>query len=100
MTRNKRVPTVPFDDVAHLLSESDDPFLLAERSELHDRVFAAIQTLPEQERIATTLFYINEFSRKEIAAFLEVLITTVKKRLYTARQQLRRRVHPRILSSE
>ncbi len=46
---------------------------------------AAIQALPETDRTVITLFYIGEHSQQEIAAFLQVPVTTVKKRLQRAR---------------
>jgi predicted nucleotidyltransferase len=60
--------------------------------ERRDRVFAAIRALPEHERMATALFYVGDYSQNEISAFLEVPITTVKKRLFSARQKLRERM--------
>ena len=53
---------------------------------------AAIRALPEHQRMATTLFYINGYSQKNIADFLEVPITTVKKRLVDSRTRLKERM--------
>ncbi len=57
--------------------------------QLHETVQGAIASLPPNQRLAVTLFYIQGYSQKEIAAFLECPITTIKKRLYSARQQLK-----------
>ena len=57
---------------------------------MKDHVLAAIRLLPDHERTVTTLFYINGYSQQEIAAFLEVPITTVQKRMQYARQHLKR----------
>ena len=56
---------------------------------MKDHVLAAIRLLPDHERTVTTLFYINGYSQQEIAAFLEVPITTVQKRMQYARQHLK-----------
>jgi ankyrin repeat protein len=48
----------------------------------------AIDSLPERERIVTLLFYSSGYPLKEIATFLEVPLTTVKKRLHDARKRL------------
>jgi len=56
---------------------------------MKDHVLAAIRLLPDHERKVTTLFYINGSSQQEIAAFLEVPITTVQKRMQYARQHLK-----------
>jgi RNA polymerase sigma factor (sigma-70 family) len=52
-------------------------------------VFSALGRLPRPQQIALT-FYTTGYSYDEIAALLEVPVTTVKKQLYEARQYLRR----------
>ncbi|MEM7133136.1 MAG: sigma-70 family RNA polymerase sigma factor [Chloroflexota bacterium] len=64
----------------------------AETREMQETIHAAIQTLPENERQAIALFYIAGCSQKEIAKMLDVRLSTVKSRLYEARQQLRERM--------
>ena len=53
---------------------------------------AAIAALPEPQRLATTLYYIAEYSQSEVAAFLGVPVTTVKKSLFAARRRLKERM--------
>ena len=60
-----------------------DPDLAYEEHERQMRVLAAIRALPEHERMVTLLFYIGDYAQSEIAAFLEVPLTTVKKRLFS-----------------
>jgi sigma-70-like protein len=60
-----------------------------EEQALRERVSTAIRELPECERTVVTLFYINEYCQKEIAAFLELSVTPVNCRLHAARQQLK-----------
>jgi RNA polymerase sigma factor (sigma-70 family) len=91
-TRGKRVLTVPLDAIRGLPSEEPEPQQALERAEFKEQVYAAIQSLPEKERMVTTLFYISEYSQNEVAAFLELPVTTIKKRLFCARQQLRERM--------
>jgi RNA polymerase sigma factor (sigma-70 family) len=86
ITRKKKVPVVPFDECIHV------PKSNWERSELQDEVLKAIRGLPDSQREATTLFYINGYSQKEIAEFLEVPVTTVQKRLYDSRKRLKERM--------
>lgn len=59
---------------------------------MRDDVHAAIQLLPEKQRLVTLLFYVEGYSQKEIAAFLEIPITSVKKRLVNARKNLKERM--------
>jgi RNA polymerase sigma factor (sigma-70 family) len=53
------------------------------------QVLDAVGSLPENERAATTLFYINGYSMEEVGQFLDVPVSTVRSRLYTARRRLR-----------
>jgi predicted DNA-binding protein YlxM (UPF0122 family) len=54
-------------------------------------VISSINALPESERTATTLFYINGYSMAEVSEFLEVSVSTVKNNLHSARKKLKRR---------
>lgn len=90
MTRRRAVPTTALDAAASAASCEPEPLMVMEQREMKDRVLDAIRALPEPQRMATTLFYINGYPQKEIAKFLEVPVTTVKKRLLTARSRLKK----------
>jgi RNA polymerase sigma factor (sigma-70 family) len=49
---------------------------------------AAIEALPEHERVVVAMHYLGGAPVAEIAAFLEVSVAAVKKRLFSARQRL------------
>jgi len=84
--QRKSVPTVPLEEGMRVAEPNP------ERSELQERVLEAIRDLPERQREATTLYYINGYSQKEISDFLEVPVTTVKKRLHDSRNKLKKRM--------
>lgn len=93
ITRGKHIRTVSMDAAAATIAGEDtDAAQLTEDHETQEEVLAAIRALPEHERIVTMLFYINGYSQKEIGEFLEVPVTTVKKRLYDSRKRLERRM--------
>ena len=92
ITRRKRVESVSLDAAPAPASADVGPAQAAERREIREKVLDAVRALPEHERMATTLFYINGYSQKEVAEFLEVPVTTVKNRLYTSRKQLKERM--------
>ena len=48
----------------------------------------ALTELPDDNRIAVSMFYMGDHSLKEISEFLGVSVNTVKGKLYRARQQL------------
>jgi len=60
-----------------------------ERIALRVIVESALLALPEMQRLAATLFYINGYTYREIAEFLVTSETTVKARLDAAREKLR-----------
>jgi RNA polymerase sigma factor (sigma-70 family) len=92
ITRGKRVETVPLEAAAGVPSREKGPAETVLEQELKDSVLAAIQALPEKQRIVTMLFYINGYSQNEISDFLEIPVTTVKKRLQYSRKRLKERM--------
>lgn len=90
--RHRQIEQVPLESVAETASGNDDASFLAEKQEMARQVRAAIASLPKSEKEAVLLFYMGCYSQQQIADFLEVPLSTVKKRLYTARQKLRQRM--------
>ena len=91
-TRGKHVATVDMEAAANVPMAGGDPATTYEQKEERARILCAMRELPEHERMATILFYVADYSQNEIAAFLEVPVTTVKKRLHSARGRLRERM--------
>jgi RNA polymerase sigma factor (sigma-70 family) len=89
MTRGKRLKLVPLEAGAATAAADQNPHSDAERLELQSRLRAALNSLPENERQVLTLFYIGGYSQADIAEFSQVPLSTVNKRLYTARQRLK-----------
>lgn len=56
---------------------------------MQDQVWATVDSLSEHERAAVLLYYLSGYSQQEVSAFLAVPVTTVKKRLFSARKRLR-----------
>jgi RNA polymerase sigma factor (sigma-70 family) len=88
LLRGAHPVAVPLEVVDHVPAPEPGPEAEAIRSERRRRVQEAIRALPESEREATLLYYMRGCSQPEIASFLGVPTTTVKKRLYTARRRL------------
>jgi RNA polymerase sigma factor (sigma-70 family) len=86
--RRRRIATVPLE---HLEPAAQTPDALdsLEQRELNDQILDALHLLPEHERMSAMLFYMSGFSQKEIGAFLGVPVSTVKKRVHSARSRLR-----------
>ncbi|MFN8488024.1 MAG: sigma-70 family RNA polymerase sigma factor [Caldilineaceae bacterium] len=92
MTRRKRVRDVSLETTLALRIDQPSPSELVESDELRQAVQAALLLLPEVQQQVIVLFYIAEYSQKEIASFLDVPVTTVKKRLHDAKKQLKERM--------
>lgn len=56
----------------------------------HQSLYLALRTLPPKERSAVTLFYLNGYSIKEIAAITDTSEDAVKKQLSRGRDKLRK----------
>lgn len=89
LTRGKRLRIASLNDRENFPSFIDDPQMAIEKGELKKAVRTAVEKLPENERMVITLFYLKEHSQSDISQFLEVPLTTVAKRLYSARMRLR-----------
>lgn len=89
LRRGKHLPVVSLDvaqDVVSLIPDPDENF---EARDIRKQIQNAILRLPERERPMVTLFYVGDYSQKEIAALLDVPLSTANSRLYTSRQRLR-----------
>lgn len=87
--RKKSHPTVSLTQTGEVISSRSSPTSIAEQQELQQTVRQAIAQLPEGEREVITLFYLGDLSQKEISAFLEVPVSTIKNRLFSARKKLK-----------
>ncbi len=91
-TRLLRQATLPSSSLeaasADLVVERDTEDLVMQ-AEREASVRLALASLPRHEQLVAVLFYGCGYSYKEVSAFLKIPITTVKKRLHSARQKLR-----------
>jgi RNA polymerase sigma-70 factor (ECF subfamily) len=92
LVRGRRVTPQPIEMVAQLTAEQTDLAAAVERQELAEQLHAAIRGLPEQQRAAVILYYIDGYSQNEVAVFLELSVDAVKKQLQRARERLQERM--------
>jgi len=79
--------TESIDETRTLISNST-----ADASFEHQDLYLALRTLPPKERSAITLFYLNGYNIKEIAAITEASEDAVKKQLSRGRDQLKEKL--------
>ncbi len=87
--RQASVPSLSLEAVSDGLLAESTPEELAMQAEVREYVRSAVASLPKPERLVTVLFYGRHYSYAEVSAFLKIPLSTVKKRLYSARQKLR-----------
>jgi RNA polymerase sigma-70 factor (ECF subfamily) len=73
-------------------SRRDDADLPARASELSSRIDAAIESLPEMQRVVARLYLVEEFGHAEIAAMTGLSEGTVRSHLSLARGKLKERL--------
>lgn len=89
VTRSQATPPLDLEQAETLGAPMADPLQQAELRESRAELHELVAQLPAGERTVITLFYLNDYSQNEIANFLEVPLSTVKKRLYSGRQRLK-----------
>lgn len=91
-TRVLRQATLPYtslEAISDSLLAENNPEDIAMQREVQASIRSAVASLPQHERLVTVLFYGWHYTYKEVSAFLNIPLTTVKKRLYSARQRLK-----------
>ena len=94
LQRKKGEIIMPYDESV-LRDEPDsigDPERTTLRNEDRQTVREAIDALSPLQRDVVMLYYLRQYSQKEIAVFLEVPIAVVKKRLFDAKRKLKERL--------
>jgi len=89
--RGKKILTVPYDEGEVPDLGTADQEQQKEKKSLHEMVIGRIKDLPQKERLVATLYYIDGYSQKDVGAFLDIPVTTVKNRLFQARKKIRER---------
>ena len=82
--RNENVDAVP-----EVADDRPDASSVIERNEVNDLLGAAMQRLPEQQRVAVILSYHEDMSNGEIAEVMDTTVAAVESLLKRGRQQLR-----------
>ncbi|MCB0107458.1 MAG: GNAT family N-acetyltransferase, partial [Caldilineaceae bacterium] len=92
ITRRRALPQMPLEAAEQVPTTAPGPVEIYEQRELQAFVAHALQQLPEEERLAITLFYLSGYSHQEVADFLQLTKSQVNNRLYHARNTLKERL--------
>lgn len=89
LMRGKRLTAVDWEDISHLASEQPDLAELLAQSEIRQAIDESVSSLPSHEHAIFVRFYFYQQSYKSISAQLELPVSTVKSRLYSARKRIK-----------
>ncbi len=89
LSRSKTAKLEPLETAQEKVSRTLNQVEAMEQREMKTQVWGAIDALPEHERAAVMLYYLSGYSQAEVGEFLDVPVTAIKKRLFSARQRLR-----------
>ena len=90
--RRKTLDTARLEDADLVAASYGNPESTAEARELEAEMRETVASLPPATRSAITLFYISDYSQREICEFLGIPDTTLKSRMHRGRKQLQERM--------
>ena len=90
--RRRRHVELVFPEDENLIDDRETPDEARAVDETGACVQRAVAALPAVQREAVTLYYMSGMSGPEVAAFLGLPLTTIKKRLHDGRSALKRRM--------
>lgn len=83
--RRRKLPTGPLEEGARALADRDTP----DAAFRHEALHRAIRRLPEKERAALLLFYMEDRPIKEVAEILGIPASSVRVYLTRGRQHIK-----------
>jgi RNA polymerase sigma-70 factor (ECF subfamily) len=86
--KKRRLVSLPRELESDFVTRDARPEQIFERNEAKQRIRAALNNLPDGQRIPVVLYHIDGYSQGEIADFLELKINTVKKRIQRGRESM------------
>jgi RNA polymerase sigma factor (sigma-70 family) len=92
LLRRKHLEAIPLTAADDVASEEPAPDHRLEQRQQAAAALKALAALPDALRESATLFFVHECSHQDIAAFLNLPVTTVNNRLHAARSQLKQRM--------
>jgi len=89
ITRRQRLPETPLEFAREVRSTAPDSSVQLSTDERGEHLRLAVEALPAQERLIVALHYFADVSGSHLSDFLELPLSTIKKRLRDARRRIR-----------
>lgn len=91
--RNKKPYLFSFENLKYEFSNFEHPGVLEENKESAKIMYAAINLLPDSQKTAFILGFIEEKPRLEIAGIMQISLKAVESLLQRAKENLRKKLH-------
>ena len=92
--RKKRISSIgellSLEKIAHWMSAKDKPDKILEEKEAYQSILIALESLPDNQRIALSLSKIEQYNTAEIAAIMNISTGAVESLIYRAKQKLKK----------
>lgn len=98
MKKEKKKGLVFSNDIELLPDQKENAYEAVNYKEIYQKLYEALETLPDSHRAVIILHYFNELSIKEISDVLSCRQGTVKSRLHNARKKLSEKLEKEGLS--
>lgn len=86
--KRKKKPTLPYNDIA--AKTTDDVHSWFDQHVIQESIRKALLSLEEKNKTAVVLFYLSDWSMKEISEFLSLSVSAVESRIRRAKETLKR----------
>ncbi|GKU77408.1 sigma-70 family RNA polymerase sigma factor [Paenibacillus sp. L3-i20] len=83
----RKKPTLPYNDST--TPKADNVHSWLDGHVIHEAIWSALHTLDEKNKSAIILYYLSDWSMKEIGQFMSLSISAVESRIRRARETLR-----------
>ena len=91
--RKRRRPDKPYNDELYLSSPYETQEKKSEKQEQLAKLQSLLAGLTDKQRQVTSLYFMDGFSQIEIARFLDLKPSTVRKRLFDSKKKLFKELH-------
>lgn len=87
--RTRKRTAVSLDEAPEVPDQADSPLEVCDAHETAARLRAALQKIPERQRIAITLYYHEDLTAAQVATIMSLKLNAVESLLKRGRQNLR-----------
>lgn len=88
--RKKKFNTISLDIIEEVPNYEDNTLNEFNKIYTRNQILSILKSLPKEQRSLIVLHYINDYSYKEIAAFLNLPVTTINNRIHSAKKKIKR----------